>query len=790
VIFPLRRYASITLLLVLASIPSSRHAYASDTTQFRGPSGDRAPQAFPDGDFGLEVAWTRALGSGYSNVWIEGQRAVTMYTAGEIDVVAAFSLEDGEELWRYELGPKYSGHDGSDDGPIGTPTVSEGMVYALGPAGQLVALDLETGSETWRRDLDEESSTLPLYGYTTSPLVIGEQIIIATGGEGHAVTAFDRSTGEPKWTEGDDAVSYQTPMVVELGGREQLLVVTNQFLQGLDPERGETLWQLRHTEGEEADESAHPTSIDSERFLVKYARSSRLYRWNGKGVEELWQSRAFANTYALPVLVGDHLYGFTGSVLTCASVETGEIAWRSRQPGGLGLSEVDGKLAIAAPSGELVLVDATPEGYREFTRMAVLDAGDYAIPSFSDGLFLVRNLTDLAAVRVDSSVAPQVAKTDDADRLQGEFGEWVASIEALSEAERQQRVTTYFENIEKTPISGEKGLTHLIWRGEAEDVGARGDFVTGGQEIGLFPVAGTDLFFRSLELDAKAQYTYNLIVDFGDPVLDPKNPYSVDNGFAVSSELRMPEWPLSPHLEEPGTDAPRGNLDGFPFHSEILGNSREIQVWRPAGYGDDSEIRYPLLVVNHGDNLLRGGLMRNTLDNLVGKTVAPLVAVFVPRAAPPEYGGPAADDYNRFLVEELLPHMDRHYLTDGETRAIMGPGSAGVAAVYAALSHPDVFQKAATQSFYPIPPAQDRIPELIASDGPEPELIYLVWSHNDYDLGDDRRADEASRALRDQLKAAGIEFKEQISNYSPGWGGWRGQDDEILETFYPLKSSD
>ena len=119
----------------------------------------------------------------------------------------------------------------------------------------------------------------------------------------------------------------------------------------------------------------------------------------------------------------------------------------------------------------------------------------------------------------------------------------------------------------------------------------------------------------------------------------------------------------------------------------------------------------------------------------------------------------------------------------------MGPGSAGVAAIYAALSHPDTFTMAATQSFYPIPPAQERIAELIAKDGSKPNLVYIVWSRHDYDLGDDRQADEASRELRDQLKAGGVEVIEQISDYSPGWAGWRGQDDEILEAFFPLEAT-
>jgi enterochelin esterase-like enzyme len=416
----------------------------------------------------------------------------------------------------------------------------------------------------------------------------------------------------------------------------------------------------------------------------------------------------------------------------------------------------------------------------------VLEAGNYAIPSYSGDLFLVRNLTHLAAVRPDTSLAPQVAEIDESDRLQGAFGRWVASLEALETAQRQATVESYFGEVAVTPILGDDSLAHLVWRGTAEDVGVQGGFLADGEELGLYQVEGTDLFFRTVELEPEAQYTYNFTVDYGDPTTDPSNPYSVDFGFFVSSEIRTPGWPAAPHLEEPAEEVARGTLDRFPFRSDILDNTREIRVWRPADYGHDPEKRYPLLVVNHGDNLLRGGLMQNTLDNLVGTSVAPLVAVFVPRVAPPEYGGPSADDYNRFLIEELIPHLDFHYLTDGERRAIMGPGSAGVSAVYAALTHPEIFQMAAAQSFYPIEPAEERIPELLAKEGPRPELIYVVWSPRDYDLGDGRTAEEASQTLRDQLKKAGVEVKEQIANYTPGWGGWRGQDDEILATFFPL----
>jgi outer membrane protein assembly factor BamB/enterochelin esterase-like enzyme len=784
----LRRLSIIGCALALALTPPALAGQTSRWTQFRGPSaeGPSLGGDLPDGSFGLRVEWARDLGTGYSQVWVTDDKAVTMFTSGEVDVVAAFDLAGGEELWRYTLGDKYAGHDGSTDGPLGTPTVSKGTVYALGPSGQLVALSLADGAEKWRRELTEEDSTEPHYGYTTSPVLTGKHVIVATGGEGHAVTAFDRATGEPKWASGDDAVSYQTPMLVELDGRQQLIISTNHYLQGLDPASGEILWQLQHTEGEQPDEAAHPTVLDDERFLVKYGRGARLYRQTGDGVEEVWQTRAFGNTYALPVLIGDHFYGYSGSVLTCVAAETGEIVWRSRELSSFGLSAVDGMLAVVSRDGQLVLVDASPAGYREIARVPVLENGDYPIPSFADGRFVVRNLEQLAAVKVDLSLTPQVAAAEPEDRLRGEFGQWVASVEALPESERQAAVNTRLATIETTPLLGEGGLAHLIWRGEADDVGVRGELIEDGEELGLYRLEGSDLFFRSLELNPKAQYIYNFTVDFGDPRTDPDNPHSVDFGFFVSSELRMPEWPASPHLEPPVDEAPRGTLDRFPFRSDVLENTREIQVWRPADYGRDPERRYPMLVVNHGDNVVRGGLMPNVLDNLVGDTVAPVIAVFVPRLDAAEYGGPAAENYMRFLIEELLPHLDHHYLTNPTRRAIMGPGSAGVAAVLAAFTHPDVFQRAAVQSFYAIEPTYARLPEIIPAPGAKPELVYVVWSRRDYDLPDGRTAADTSQELVGWLRDADIEAIEQVTDYSPGWGGWRGQYDEILPALFPL----
>jgi enterochelin esterase-like enzyme len=167
-----------------------------------------------------------------------------------------------------------------------------------------------------------------------------------------------------------------------------------------------------------------------------------------------------------------------------------------------------------------------------------------------------------------------------------------------------------------------------------------------------------------------------------------------------------------------------------------------------------------------------------------------VVAVFVPRVEPAEYGGEKADDYTRFLIEEVLPHIDRHYRTDGETRAIMGPGSAGVAALYASFQNPDVFQQAAAQSYYTIAPTDEKLPEMIAATGDKPSHIYMVWSNHDYDLGPGLRAAEASQDLLVHLRDADVNVVEQVANYSPQWGGWRGQHDEILAALFPAEESE
>ena len=781
--------------LALALLAFSLQAFSAPSNSrksgwqgFRG--GHDVPRDVLPSTFGLVSDWTQDLGAGYSSVAVAEGLVVAPFTSGEEDVLAAFRAEDGSEVWRLRLADKYVGHSGSDDGPLATPAIDGDQVFILGPKGQLVAASLADGKELWRVQLDESNSNVPFYGYTSSPLPVDDVVVVLAGGEDRAVAAYDRKTGAPRWSTGSDSVTYQSPILAQLGGHSQIVAVTDQWAFGLDPKNGQELWKFEHSSGETREGSAHPTQIGTNRILVNMNNESLALDVASKGgqwmAQEAWRSRALAGSLVLPVVNDGHLFGFTGRILTAADADSGEILWRTRAVQALNLSLIDGRLAMVSGDGHLVMAEATGEEYRETARIKVFDRGDYADPAFAGGRLYLRNQSHLAAVKVDAQATPQVAQAEeDPHKYLGRFGEFVQSLEAKAVAERQAAVDAYFAKAEGTPLVEESGAAHIIYRGEAEDVGVQGTiFGWSGQEVSLHRVDGTDLFYRSLDLDPKGGYEYALTVDYGRPGADPANPHTID-GFATLSELRMPHFRANETLAEPAEGASRGTLHEFRFHSEALGNSRNIQVWAPSNL--DAETRYPLLVVNHGNNAVRSGLMNNTLDHLVGQKVRPMVVAFVPRNGPAEYNGDRAPDYARFLVEELVPHLERHYQASDE-RAIMGPGSAGVISLHTAMAYPGVFGKVATQSFYLTDANRDAYWQMLEGSEAQP-MVWVESGPNDYVIaGPGIDAQRSSKALVERLQKKGIEVQNHEVHGAAGWMGWRNQTDLILEAFFPADS--
>ncbi len=396
-------------------LATARPGVAADWPHWRGPGFDgHAPDAaglLAREPVTLRVAWKRTLGVAYSGISIARGRAVTMYSDGRFDHLVALDAATGATVWQGMLGTTFPAEDGSEGGAKSVPTIDGDVVFALGPKGSLLAVRLVDGSEIWRIQLDKTFDAIqPAFGFATTPLVVGERLIVQAGGRnGRSVVGLDKRNGQLVWSAGDDSVNYGSPIPARLAGVEQIVSVTERRFSGLDAQTGTVLWSRELPAGA----VPIPVLLGDDRLLVTGAERSTAFRVRhgdaGFALDELWMTRDLKNlehNFATPVFHQGYVYGYSGNFLTCVSANDGKVAWKSRPPGGFGLILVDGRLVILDKNGDLVVVDASPAGYREVARIDLFDRTSYAYPSFADGKIFVRNTKEIAAIGIVPGAAP------------------------------------------------------------------------------------------------------------------------------------------------------------------------------------------------------------------------------------------------------------------------------------------------------------------------------------------------------------------------------------------------
>ena len=752
-------------------------------------------ESLPDGDLRLETRWTVPLGSGYSAIVVEGERAVTSFADGEgSDVVAAFAVDSGRELWRARLDRTYEGHSGSQDGPVATPTLAHGRVYMVSPHGALAAFALDDGHELWRRHLvDDLGATVPGYGIGATPVVAGDIVVIETRVEGKgAVHGFDAASGELRWSAVDDTVGYQAPILALLSGHPTLVAITNHWASGLDPASGEILWQARHTE--EANEGiSQPVIVradDREGVLVTFwsgpARFVEVKRVGAEWSAELdWESKGFGRNYAIAQLNDGRLYGLRGSFLHVVDAATGEILWRSRPPGAANLVVVDGKVVAIDQNGDVVVGDASGDEWRELARTSALDIDGLTAASYSDGRIFVRNLERLAAVEVlgseSSATAARVSSSGPAppegsvmDALTV-LGKGDASPTAILDRFLAQRELPIVETL------GDATWVHFLWRGEAEDVAIDSAIFPNGEEP-LTRLRDTDLWMRSVELRSGGVWTYGYVVDLEPAEADPANPRRTADG--GRSWFSTPGWTM-PTAIRPAERDERGRLIAFPMNSAIRDNEREIRLILPVGTDATDELS--LLVVTDGDNALSNGLA-NVVDHLHadGKLKRTAV-VFVPFEGWPESGFRATEDFASMLAEELVPAVaERLTMVEGGRlaaggHAVFGPGGGAAGSLVAALRHPGVFARVAIVDLQTWDESEDLLRRVVAEERSAWPTMRMDWSttgEQNLRLGRSSLTDRAwlPAALREQ----GGEVESVDFPGGPGYASWRARFEGVV----------
>jgi len=362
--------------------------FAADWPQFLGPTRDAVSaetglaKSWPDK--GPPVVWEREVGEGFSAPVVADGTLILFHRVSDEEVVEALDAATGKPSWRFAYPTQFSAPIGRDDGPRATPLVSGGRVYTLGAEGRLHCFDLKNGKRVWAKSLAMAYKMRTSFsGVGASPLLEGDLLLVNVGAEDAGIVAFDKITGKEVWKATDDEASYSSPVAATIDGVRHVVFFTRAGLVGLDPKDGKVRfskpWRARNNNSVNA---ATPLAIGDTVFLsASYGTGAVLLRVGKESVEDIWKGdQSLSCHYNTPVHKDGYLYGIDGRQdtgtpsLRCVELKTGTVKWEKERFGCASLILVDGQVLGLTEHGDLVLFEATPEGYKEKSRAAVLES--------------------------------------------------------------------------------------------------------------------------------------------------------------------------------------------------------------------------------------------------------------------------------------------------------------------------------------------------------------------------------------------------------------------------------
>jgi outer membrane protein assembly factor BamB len=396
-----------------APVPASSgpEAATSDAAWpgFRGPKRDdviRGLNINPDwsGHPPVEL-WRRPIGPGWSSFAVSGNLIYTQEQRGDDEVVSCYDLTSGKPVWRHRDATRfYESNAGA--GPRATPTLSNGRVYTFGATGIMNALDARNGAVVWSRNAAADTKTkVPGWGFASSPLVVGDVVIIATAG---TLAAYDIANGNPRWVVSNARGGYSSPHLLTIGGVAQVLLVNGEGATAVAPADGKLLWKYAW----EGDSIVQPaltadgevllgsgSGLGSEVGVVRVAVSQGPEGWTTK---ERWLSAGLKPYFNDFVVHKDLAFGFDGSNLACIDLKNGERKWKGANygHGQIVLLADQDLLLVVSEAGELALVRANPDQFTEVGRFKAVEGKTWNHPVVVGDTLLVRNGEEMAAFRL------------------------------------------------------------------------------------------------------------------------------------------------------------------------------------------------------------------------------------------------------------------------------------------------------------------------------------------------------------------------------------------------------
>lgn len=392
--------------------------------QWRGPARDGVASAFtPPQTWPSQLTrqWEISVGVGHASPVISGTRVVVHSRQGNREIIAAYDLASGKQLWQdgvdapYTMNPAATAH---GPGPKSTPAVAAGRVFSLGISGIFSAHDADTGKLLWRNHPNAQSprvggpgknapKTPPEYGTASSPIVDGAQVIAFLGGQNAgALTAMDAATGAVKWEWKGDGPGYSSPIIATFAGTRQVVVQSQSRLVGVNAADGRLLWELPLKTPYEQN-VVTPLVVGGlviSAGLENPTLGLSIAAASGKGwsATPRWRNEDVSMYMSSPAASGTTLFGLSNKnrgQFFAIDAATGTTLWttRGREAENASIVRAGEYLLLSTTNGELIVARASAMRYEEVKRYTVTDSAMWAHPAFAGRTIIVKDVDTLTA---------------------------------------------------------------------------------------------------------------------------------------------------------------------------------------------------------------------------------------------------------------------------------------------------------------------------------------------------------------------------------------------------------
>lgn len=407
-------YRLLTLVLCWLTLTAAANA---QWTQWGGPQGEfrsadnGLASSWPEG--GPRQVWKRELGEGYSAILADSGRLYTMYrSADDQETVIALEAASGKTTWEFKSDSKpHPDHVMQfGGGPRATPAIDGDRIYAVGVSGTMYCLNKADGKLVWKRELWKDlGGNVLTHGYSSSPIVYRDKVIVFVGGVGHGIVALNKADGEIVWQKLDYQNSFSSPKIISFEGSDQLIALLQTRLVALDPGTGELLWDY-HPDIEFNYHATQPIwGPDNILFVPSFsagANGLKLAR-NGEKVEvqKLWNSMKVRFEHVSGVDHGERVYGCSGGAsgpafMTATDIHTGKLLWRERGFTMANCIAAGEYLIILDEDGQLALAKPTAEKLNVLSRATILEKVTWTVPTLVGTTLYIRDKKNILALEL------------------------------------------------------------------------------------------------------------------------------------------------------------------------------------------------------------------------------------------------------------------------------------------------------------------------------------------------------------------------------------------------------